>query len=181
MRTLKLAAAGAAAMATFALAAPANATIYEYSMTDGGLLTIDTEAQSGSWVNTDINTVFTSPDFANFTGGTNPTFTATLTSLDGTRIVNGQTLTDNPLNIDTTHPQVLKSYSGKFNLWAWWGDPITAGDYIRTIGSVKVTEVPAPGMFGLFAMALALLGFGRFRRGGAARRPKTAGLTPAAA
>ena len=54
MRTLKLAAAGAAAMATFALAAPANATIYEYSMTDGGLLTIDTEAQSGSWVDAPV-------------------------------------------------------------------------------------------------------------------------------
>jgi len=181
MRKITLAVASAAAMATFAVATPANATLYEYTMTNGDLLTIDTDTQSGSWVGDNINAVFTSPDFADFTGGSSPSYMATLTSLDGTRTINGVDYTDNPLYIDTTHPQKLIGSGGKFNLWAWWGDPIRGGDYVRTIGSVTATEVPAPGMFGLFAMALALLGFGRFRRGGAARRPKNAGLVPAAA
>ncbi|WP_379548208.1 hypothetical protein ACFCW2_03470 [Qipengyuania sp. DSG2-2] len=184
MRNLKLAATGAAAIAALAVAAPANATIFEYGMTDGSVLTINTDTSTGTWVGSDINAVFTSDDFATFTGGANPTFSSILTSLDGTRLINGQLVTDNPKNIDTTHPQKLIGWGDRFNLWAWWGDPIIGGDYVRSIDSYSATEVPAPGMFGLFAMALALLGFGRFRRGGAARRPKAvkqAGLVPAAA
>lgn len=165
MRKITLMAAGLAALATTAVAAPASASIFEYDMTNGDLLTINTDTGSGTWVGDTIDASFTSPDFAGFTGGETPLFTYILTSLDGTRIVNGQTLTDNPLYIDTTHPQVLKGLGdGRINLWAWWGDPIKAGDYVKHIGSVRTVDVPAPGMLGLFGLALGLIAFGRRRK-----------------
>ncbi len=156
--------AAAIALATLTAGAPASATIFQYDMTNGDVLTIDTEAQSGSWKGAGIDATFTSPDFANFQGGENPRFAATLTSLDGTRIINGVAYTDNPKNINTTHPQKLYARGNDFNLWAWWGDPIRGGDYIKKIGGFTATEVPAPSMLALLAIALAALGFGRRRR-----------------
>ena len=54
--------------------------------------------------------------------------------------------------------------SGAINLWSWWGDPVIAGDYVRRIDDYSVVDVPAPGMLGLFGLALVALGFGRRRR-----------------
>ncbi len=167
MRLSKVIGTGIAALAGLAMTAPASATIFEYVMVDGGRLNIDTDNQRGTWKNDDIDVSFTSPDFANFTGGENPNFSYILTSLDGTRQVNGMTLTDNPKNINTSHPQVLKGLgNNKFNLWAWWGDPIKAGDYVRKSTGVTShpTPVPAPGMMALFGLALGGIAFGRRRR-----------------
>lgn len=163
MRKFTIMATGIAALASTAVATPAAATVYEYAMTNGDTLTIDTDNGTGTWVGNNIDVTFTSDQFGALTGDDTPSFTAILTSLDGTRLVNGDVLTDNPKNIDTTHPQVLKGLgNGKINLWAWWGDPIKAGDYVKLIGSV--TAVPAPGMLALFGLALGLIGFGRRRK-----------------
>ncbi len=165
MKNWKLGLATLIAAGTMTIAAPASATIFEYGFNNGDVLTINTETQSATWVGATIDTSMTSPDFANFTGGANPNFMATLTSLDGTRIINGVTYTDNPLYIDTTHPQkLIGTGNSVFNLWAWWGDPIKGGDYKRGISSYSATEVPAPGMLGLFGLGLAALGFRTARR-----------------
>jgi len=154
-----------AAMASGLLAAaPASAAIFEYEMTNGDILTINSDTSTATWKGDSIDATMTSNDFANFTGGERPRFTATLTSLDGTRLINGRRVTDNPRDIDTTHPQKLIGMGRKFNLWAWWGDPISGGDYVRKIRSYSVTQVPAPGMAALFALALVMIGFGRRRR-----------------
>lgn len=156
---LALAATGAVA------AAPASATIFEYEMTDGDIVTINTENGTGSWVGSDIDTQFTG-DFSGFTGGRNPSFMFTLTTLTGTREIRGQTFTPTNRNGNRTHPFMLKSQNKNrsLNLWSWWGDPVVAGDYVRKIKNFRVVDVPAPGMLGLFALALMALGFGRRRR-----------------
>lgn len=161
-------AAGAAGLMT---ATPASAAIYEYTMTNGDVLTIDNETLTGTFVGATIDATFTSASFATFSGGAAPRFSYILDSLDGTRLINGQTVTDNPKNIDTTHPQVLKALATsnggtKFNLWAWWGDPIIGGDYVRHVASYA--QVPAPGMLALFGLALGALGWRRRRKAAAA-------------
>ena len=158
-----------AACAAFAFtAAPAAAEIYTYKMGNGDTLTIDSTSQSATWVGTKIDVSMTSADFGSFAGGEKPSFTATLSSLDGTRIINGVTYTDNPLNADTTHPQkLIMESTGKVNLWAWWGDPIKGGDYIKYVASYTPpppTSVPAPGMLGLLAIGLGGVAFARRRR-----------------
>ena len=86
---------------------------------------------------------------------------ATLTSITGTRIINGQTV---DISANPRHPEMLKTKEGgtKWNLWANWGDPIIGGDFIRK--NTGYTEVPAPGMLDLFGLALAAIGLGRRRR-----------------
>lgn len=149
------------------MAAPASATIFEYTMTDGDTVIIDTENGTGSWKGSDIDTEFAG-DFSGFSGGTKPSFMITLTSLTGTRIIGNKTFTPTNVNGNRTHPFMLKGKGdGRLNLWSWWGDPVVAGDYVRKIAGFKVvppTDVPAPGMLGLFGLALIALGFGRRRR-----------------
>ncbi|MEM7689523.1 MAG: PEP-CTERM sorting domain-containing protein [Pseudomonadota bacterium] len=159
---LALAASGAV------MAAPASASIFEYTMNDGDILTINTENGTGSWVGDDIDTAFTG-DFSGFTGGRKPDFMFTLATLTGTREIKGKTFTPTNVNGNRTHPFMLKTKNNgqKVNLWSWWGNPVVAGDYIRKIVGYKVvppTEVPAPGALGLFGLALVALGFGRRRR-----------------
>ncbi len=165
MKTLKLGIAGLMAAGTMMAAAPASATIFEYGFGNGDKLAINTDTQTATWVGTNINATMTSPDFANFTGGPKPNLMATLTSLDGTRIINGQTYTDNETQSETSHPQKLIGYgTGRFNLWAWWGPNKEGSDYWRTAKTYSATEVPAPGMLGLFGLGLAALGFRARRR-----------------
>jgi PEP-CTERM motif len=162
----------AAAMAALA-ASPASAAIYTYTQSNGDKLVINSDTKSGTMTGTKINVSFTSDDFANFTGGAKPSFSATLSSLDGTRLVNGTWLTDNPKDATTTHPQKLIFSPTDVNLWAWWGNPIKAGDYITHYGSYTAsssggTQVPAPGMVGLFALGAAGLVYRRRRQNKAA-------------
>lgn len=163
MKTLKKACI-AAGLAIATIAAPASAAIFEYTMTNGDILTIDTDTSSATFVGDKINASMTSASFASFTGGATPSFSFILDSLDGTRLINGQQVTDNPLYADTTHPQVLKTMSGgRVNLWAWWGDPIIGGDYVKTIKSYSA-QVPEPGALGLMALGLGGMAFARRRR-----------------
>lgn len=168
--------AAALTLCGLSVATPAHADIFTYTMTNGSVLTIDNQNNSGTFVGTNIDVTMTSDDFAGFTGGAKPNFTSVLSSLDGTRLVKGNWITDNPYLADSTHPQMLKMFSsGKVNLWAWWGDPIIAGDYITNVASYSVTKVPEPGMLGLFGLAAAGIAFGRRRKKGKAeRRPALA-------
>ena len=168
MANLAKKAAIALAATTMVAAAPASATVFEYTFTNGDVMTIDTDTGTGSWVGANIDTQFTG-DFSNFQGGANPSFMTELTTLTGTRNIRGQTVTPTNQNGNRTHPFKLKSRNGgtQFNLWSWWGDPVVSGDYVRTIGEYRVVppvDVPAPGVLGLFALALVALGFGRRRR-----------------
>ena len=159
----------ALAASSMGAAAPASATIFEYTMNDGDVLTINTANGTGSWKGSDINTQFTG-DFSGFKGGANPSFKFTLTSLTGYRDIKGVSYTPTNQNGNRTHPFMLKTKNkhSKVNLWSWWGDPVVSGDYIRKIKGYKVkspVDVAAPGVLGLLALALMALGFGRGRRG----------------
>ena len=156
----------AAGLAAAAAATPASADIFEYTMSNGDVLTINTETASATMVGANINATMTSSDFATFQGGEAPQFSFILDSLDGTRLIRGQQVTDNELNINTTHPQKLISYGGsrgRVNLWAWWGDPIIGGDYITYITSYTA-QVPAPGALGLMVLGLGGVAFSRRRK-----------------
>lgn len=155
----------ALAASSMAFAAPASATIFEYEMTNGDVLTIDTDQQSGTWKGKKIDVAFSDPSLANFQGGAKPSFSYTLANMTGFRNIGGKSFTPTTVNGNRTHPWMLKTASNnRINLWSWWGDPVVAGDYVKKIGGFTATEVPAPGMLGLFGLALVALGFGRRRR-----------------
>lgn len=160
----------AAALGGAAVATPAQADVFTYTMTNGGVLAINNLTNSATYKASDLDVSMTSADFAKFTGGAAPTFTAVLSSLDGLRLISGKWVTDNPLYSTTTHPQKLIMSGTSVNLWAWWGDPIIGGDYVKTITSYTRTStsggtpVPEPGVFGLFAVAFGWLAFGRRRK-----------------
>ena len=121
----------AAATAAIAVAAPASAAIHTYRQTNGDLLTINTDTRTGTLVGANINTTFTSAAFATFTGGTNPTGTFALSSLDGYRLINGTRFPDN-----TSHPQrLIFGTNGSTNLWSYWGTGSQFGDYVTRIGT----------------------------------------------
>lgn len=159
----------AAALGLATLSAPAQADVFTYNMSNGSTLKIDNVTKTASFVGSDINATMASAAFANFVGGATPTFSAVLSALDGTRLVNGKWVTDNPYLSTSSHPQKLIMSGSNVNLWAWWGSPITAGDYITRITGYSVSTsggnpVPEPGMLGLFGAALAGLGFARRRK-----------------
>ena len=162
--------AAAVALAAVSTAMPASAAIYTYTMTNNSVLSINSTSQSATFTGGDLNASMTSSAFATFPGGALPNFTAVLSSLDGTRLVNGSWVTDNPLNSTTTHPQKLIMNGANVNLWAWWGNPIIGGDYLTTIKSYTVnsttggTSVPEPGMLGLLAAGLTGLALARRNR-----------------
>lgn len=155
----------ALAAGSMAATAPASATIFEYEMTNGDVLTIDSDQASGTWKGKNIDVAFSDPSLANFKGGAKPSFSFTLANMTGFRNIRGTAYEPTTVNGNRTHPWMLKTAGGnRINLWSWWGDPVIAGDYVRKIGGFKATEVPAPGMLALFGLALVALGLGRRRR-----------------
>lgn len=146
-----------AAVAALAAVSPASAATYSYTMTNNSVLTIDTTAQSATFKGSDINAAMTSADFATFTGGLAPTFTATLATLTGTRIINGVSYNPNP-----GHVYMLKFMGSSVNLWSLWGPGPQGGDYVTTIQNYST--VPEPGMVGLLGASVAGLAFARRRR-----------------
>lgn len=157
--------AAAMALAATMMASPAAATIFEYEMTNGDILTINTDTESGTMKGDRIDVAFAGSDLANFPGGATPSFSHLLTSLTGTLKVNGQTYTPTRTNGTRYHDWMIKGYGdGRINLWSWWGDPVVAGDYVKRIANYTATEVPAPGMLGLFGLVLAALGLRRRRK-----------------
>ncbi|MEM1052272.1 MAG: PEP-CTERM sorting domain-containing protein [Pseudomonadota bacterium] len=164
MRNITKGIAIAAATATMAAAAPATAAIFEYEMSDGDILTIDTDKGAGTWIGDDMNVSFEGDDLKSFQGSNNPSFSFTLTNMTGSRTINGIDYTPTTQNGARFHPWMLKTQgNGKINLWSWWGNPVVAGDYVRHISDYRVVDVPAPGILGLFGLALIALGLGRRR------------------
>jgi len=165
MKTIMKTAAIAMAVTIMAAAAPASAAIFEYEMSDGDILIIDNEAGTGTWVGDDISVSFEGADLKGFQGGNNPSFSFTLSNMTGSRTIRGRDFTPTTQNGNRFHPWMLKTQgNNKINLWSWWGNPVVAGDYVRGIRDFRVVDVPAPGVLGLFGLALVALGFGRRRR-----------------
>lgn len=156
----------ACSSAVFTFASPATAAIWRYEMTNGDVLHINTDTQKGWLFGDTIEAYFNTPEFANFQGGATPTGMYTLAHLGGYRIVDGVKAFQNP-----SHEQILKFMpDGVVNLWSFWGDPVVAKDYLTTISSSSTSsstggsQVPAPGVLGLFGLGLAGLGFARRRK-----------------
>lgn len=165
MKTITKTAAIALAASTMAVATPASAAIFEYEMTNGDILTINNETGTGTWKGAKIDVTFEGSDLKNFQGGAKPTFKGTLTNLTGLRNINGTDFTPTRQNGNRFHPWMLKTMGdGNINLWSWWGNPVIAGDYVKKVGDFRTVDVPAPGMLGLFGLALVALGLGRRRR-----------------
>lgn len=162
---LKTSLSALAAVVALAVVSPASAATYTYTMTNNDVLKIDTDTQSATFKGATINASMTSADFATFAGGAAPTFTAILASLDGTRLINGVWVTDNPVD-SGGHVQQLKINGTSVNLWSNWGNPSVGGDYVTTIKTYQ--SVPEPGMLGLMGATLAGFALARRRRQAAA-------------
>ncbi|MFM9853569.1 MAG: PEP-CTERM sorting domain-containing protein [Sphingomonadaceae bacterium] len=167
-----------------ALATPADAQIFTYTQTNGDVLTIDSGRGTGTLTGNNISANFTGQSLTGFTGGATPTGTFALTSVGGTRTINGTLLTSNAI-----HPQqLIFGANGSTNLWTNWGAGGQYGDYVTTIGSYApppppstsggstssgggggsssggATSVPEPEALGLFAAGVVGVALARRRR-----------------
>jgi hypothetical protein len=143
-------------------AAPASATFYNYTMSNGDLLTIDSAAGTGTWKGDTIDTSFSSADFKSFTGGQSLTnYMVDLNSIGGYITLNG---VNEEFSLTPAHMPMLKLNGTTAILWATWGTPPVGGDYVKSVTGYTTstssggTDVPAPAMpllLGLGAAGLA--------------------------
>lgn len=117
----------------------AYATVHSYNLNHGNVLTINTATGEGSLVGNRINANFTG-DFSSFTGGENPAnLSFPIESIEGTRIIGGNTLNVTDQSI-ADHPYSLNfTDSGEVNLWARWGGGNKYGDFIRGVDGYTYT------------------------------------------
>jgi hypothetical protein len=153
---------GLASIIAASLTTPAFAAVYTYTLTNNDVLTVNTSANSGTLIGSQINAAFTG-GLSAFTGGPTPSYMALLDTLTGTRVINGVSLSVSPPNLN--HPQKLIFSGTSINLWSYWGNPVQGGDYVVGIkGYTPPAPVPEPAMMGLFALASGGLLFARSRR-----------------
>jgi len=158
----------ATAMAAIALANPATAALF-----------INTATNSGTLRGSDINVSFTG-EFSSFEGGARPeNLSFMLTSLSGTRTVDGVTYT--PTAERRQRLRFLKS--GRTNLWTNYNNDSVSPDYHTRITSYSTSTpgtpstssapaaspVPAPGVVGLFGVGIVGLWAARRRKQGKAK------------
>ena len=93
----KLLLTAAAAIAALGMASAASATIYTYSLTNGTVVTLNSVSGQGTLVNTTAPNIANLSFTGNFSGitGQGSLPTIMLTSISGTRVVNGVTYTPN--------------------------------------------------------------------------------------
>ncbi len=169
-----------------AVAAPAQATIYDYTMAGNsgltianvgvlpgqppftGNLLIDTAAGTGTLTgdNGAININFTG-NFAGFMGGAAPMNMYNVVINPASSItVGGHTYS--LVAPASTHPDMVEFMGSYINLWAEWSSPGCSTCKILgdTIGNITGggTPVPEPGMVGLMALGVAGLAWQRRRK-----------------
>ena len=170
--------AAALALAGMASVTPASAAVYNYNMSNGAVMTIDTTAMTGSMIGTGINATFSGAGLASFAGGFDlPSFMTNI-SIDptSTRTVSGVTYSPNQNHQQMLETGAAAGGTNKVNLWSYWGtqacpscqNPL--GDYVVTAVSSSTggTSVPEPDMLGVMAAGLFGLGLARRRRSAAA-------------
>lgn len=176
-----LAGSTAAVLAAMAVAAPASAAIYTYETNIGNGIgrtevTIDTVANTATFKGSNIDLVMSDDSFANWTPDLSRRGTTyKVDSMSGTFTRRGRTY-DAFFSSNPKHTQFRLGDKYSF-LWMYgrdrWGrvfDFDGKGKWTKytssTGGSTTSggTPVPAPGIMGLFGLALAAIGLGRFGR-----------------
>ncbi|WP_221792185.1 PEP-CTERM sorting domain-containing protein [Aquisediminimonas sediminicola] len=164
---------GAALAATVAMASPASATIYQYTLANNDVVRIDNVTGTATFKGTNINVQMASAEFKSFMGGEAAVvnFGATLTSLTGTRFFTGigqlipiTLVGQNPLRTFTLQGGVafLNTHWGTGNI----DDGFLTDNYANSIVAYAVdpTAVPEPAMLGLFGAGAVMVMMGRRRR-----------------
>ena len=169
-----------------AAAAPAHATIYDYTLAGNNGLTvanvgvlagqpaftgnvqIDTTAGTGTFTgdNGAINISFTG-NFSSFMGGASPMSMYNIV-IDPTSSISFGGHTYTLVSPTSSHPDMLEFQTTAINLWAEWAASGCASCKILgdTTGNITGggTPVPEPGMVGLMGLGVAALVWQRRRK-----------------
>ena len=161
-----------AVLAAVVGASPASATVYQYTVHSGEVLTINTSTQIGRLVGNGASLTFSSASFANFTGGAKPNFSGTFSSVSGSLWWPGGVA-----NITTvgTPRFEFNPNSGPAGSWILRDVRTT---FLNSDAQFNITSyvvnppqpdpqpvtVPEPAMLGLFGAGAVMVMMGRRRR-----------------